>query len=319
MTGAIHRGLARPALTRDPLRDAYLLAGVVFVAFILAAAPPWLGADAHNYYVARLPNPYPATYGLANVFVLSPVIAQLIAPLQLLPWPVFLALVTAGNLVALWLLVGRWAPLVLLFPPVAIEMLFQNIHLWLAVVLVYGIRYPALWAFPLLTKIAPGIGVLWHLFRGEWRALTIAGGATLALVAVSALVDPVAWGNWLSFLRANVGLPAPVDSVAVPFLPRLVGAIGVMAFAVRTNRAWLIPVAAILATPVIWPATFVLLLAVPKLRPSAVQAEVAQISVRRPLVAVGPGHPEPGGGWDGVERRVPVLAGGDERAATSDR
>lgn len=261
-------GVLRPParLNRDPLRDAFVLAGAVFVLIILTGNAPWLGVDAHNYYVARLPNPYPVVYGLQNVFVLSPVIAQLLQPLTLLPWPAFLALVTASNLLALYILVGRWAVLAILLPPVAIEMFAGNINLWLAVVLVYALRWPALWAVPILTKIAPGVGVLWHLFRGEWRALAIAGGTTAAIVAVSAIIAPDAWGYWFTFLRGNLGQPPIPDSVAVPFLWRAPVAVVVMAIAARTNRAWLIAVATVLATPVIWPATFCLLLAIPRLR-----------------------------------------------------
>lgn len=250
---------------RDALRDAYVLAGVVFVLVILSGSTPWLGVDAHNYWVARLPNPYPTTYGPENVFVLSPVVAQLLQPLTLLPWPAFLALVTASNLLALYLLVGRWAVLAIFLPPVAIEMFAGNINLWLAVVLVYALRWPALWAVPLLTKIAPGIGILWHVFRGEWRPMAVAAVTTGILVVASAVIAPDAWGYWFTFLRGNAGLPPPVDAVALPFLPRLAVAVVVMAAAARTGRAWMIPVATVLATPVIWPATFCLLLAIPKL------------------------------------------------------
>lgn len=265
---------------REPLRDAYVLAGIVFVLVILTGNAPWLGVDARSYWLERLPNPYPPAYGGTIGFNYSPVVAQLVAPLTLLPWPAFLALVTAGNLLALYLLVGRWAVLAILLPPVAIELFAGNVNLWLAVALAYALRWPALWAVPILTKVAPGIGVLWHLFRGEWRALAIVGGTTAAIVAVSAVIAPDAWGYWFTFLRANAGMAAPVDAVALPFLPRLAAAVVVMAVAARTDRAWLIPVATVLATPVIWPATFCLLLAIPRLRrPDPVRPDVERAGV----------------------------------------
>ena len=269
---------ARPH--RDPLRDAYLLAAVALVLLLALGLVPWFGVDARSFWLARMPDPYPATYGGVIGFNYSPVVAQLLAPLTLLPWPVFLALVTAGNLVALWLLVGRWSVVALLFPPVAIELFAANINLWLAVVLVYALRWPALWAVPILTKVAPGVGVLWHLFRGEWRALAIAVGATAALVAVSALLAPETWLLWFAYLRDNAGLGPLTDSVAVPFLWRAPIAVAVMLIAARTDRAWLIPGATILATPIIWPATFVLLLATPKLRRRRVRPAV-QVGVGR--------------------------------------
>ncbi len=48
-----------------------------------------------------------------------------------------------------------------------------------------GFRYPAAWSLILLTKITPGIGLLWFAVRREWRALAIALGATAAIASVS--------------------------------------------------------------------------------------------------------------------------------------
>src|SRR3954453_16078832 len=141
-----------------------MLAAVVFVLVILTGNAPWLGVDARSYWLARLPNPYPPAYGGTIGFHYSPGAAQLLAPLTLLWGPAFLALVTAGNLLALWLLVGRWAVVAILLPPVAIELFAGNINLWLAVALAYALRWPALWAVPIVTKVAPGTGVVWHVF-----------------------------------------------------------------------------------------------------------------------------------------------------------
>lgn len=262
----VHRLSTHQRLRRDPLRDAYVLASVAVIVLILAGAVPWMGVDARSYWIVRLPDPYySAVYGGVVGFNYSPVVAQLLQPFTLLPWPVFLALVTASNLLALWILLGRWAVVGLLIPFVAIEMFAGNINLWLAVVLAYAFRRPALWAIPILTKVAPGVGVLWHLFRGEWRALAVAAAATGLIVALSAIVTPEAWGSWFGFLRDNAGMAPRPDSVSLPFLPRLAAAVVLVAFAARTDRAWLVPVATVLATPIIWPATFCLLLAVPRL------------------------------------------------------
>lgn len=255
----------RFAFQRNVLRDAYVLAGIVVVLVILANGAPWLGGDAKSYWQMRMPDPYPPAYGGTIGFNYSPVVAQLLEPFTGLSWPVFFALITASNLVALYILLGRWAVLGLLFPPVLIELVSGNITLWLALVTVYALRWPALWAVPLLTKVTPGIGVLWHLFRAEWRALAIAVGTTLGIAAVSAVLVPATWGLWLAFLEQNAGMGPPIGSVPIPFAWRVPVAIVVMVVAARTNRAWLIPVATVLATPVIWPATFSLLLAIPRL------------------------------------------------------
>jgi hypothetical protein len=264
---------------RDPLRDGYVLASIVVVAVIAFATPPWFGVDARSYYIVRLPDPYYSqVYGGVVGFNYAPVVAQLLQPLTLLPWGIFLAVITAGNLLALWLLLGRWAVVGLLLPPVAIEMFAGNINLWIAVALAWSLRWPALWAVPILTKVAPGIGILWHLFRGEWRALGIAAVATGAIVAASFVITPSAWFGWADFLRGNAGMAPPPFSVAIlPFLPRVVIAVALVAVGARTNRAWLIPVASVLAFPVIWPATFCLLLAIPRL----LGAEVRDLEHRR--------------------------------------
>ena len=44
-----------------------------------------------------------------------------------------------------------------------------NIHLLLGAVIVAGFRWPWLWALPLLTKVTPGVGLLWFALRREWR------------------------------------------------------------------------------------------------------------------------------------------------------
>ena len=79
----------------------------------------------------------------------------------------------------------------------AAELAGGNISLLLAVAIVVGFRWPAAWALILLTKVSPGIGLLWFAVRREWRNLAIALGATAAVVAVSAVIMPGAWLEWL--------------------------------------------------------------------------------------------------------------------------
>ncbi len=61
-----------------------------------------------------------------------------------------------------------------------------NVHMLLALAIVLGFRWPATWSFVLLTKVTPGIGLLWFAVRREWRSLAIALGATAVLVTLSA-------------------------------------------------------------------------------------------------------------------------------------
>ena len=70
-----------------------------------------------------------------------------------------------------------------------------NLQPLILAAVVLGLRYPAMWAIPLLTKIGPGIGILWFVVRREWRSLGIALGTTAAIVVVSLVIDPGAWGD----------------------------------------------------------------------------------------------------------------------------
>ena len=59
---------------------------------------------------------------------------------------------------------------------------------------------PALWAFPLLTKVTPGVGLVWFAVRREWRTLAAVLAITAVAVGASVAIAPVAWSEWLSFL-----------------------------------------------------------------------------------------------------------------------
>lgn len=254
---------------RDPLMDAYVLASVAYVVLV-AVGVVEAGVDARAYWLARLPDPYAASvYGELNAFYYTPVVAQFLAPFTALPWPVFHALIAALNLAALGWLLRRWAIVGVLLPPVAIELWAANINLWLAVALVVGLRRPAAFALPLLTKTWTGFGALWFPIRAEWRHTVIAFGTAGAIALASFVVAPDLWGSWIAILRESAGQPIPANAVAVPFIARLPVAVVLLVVAARTNRPWLMPVATVLAAPVIWPATFSILLACWPLRPAA--------------------------------------------------
>ena len=130
-----------------------------------------------------------------------------------------------------------------------------NIHAFLAVAIVLGFRWPATWAFVLLTKVTPGVGLLWFAVRREWRNLAIALGATAAIVAVSFAIAPSLWAEWIDVLggrsgASNADLGWSWRSRCGP-CSRSPPASSI--WAARTDRRWLVPVAAVLAMPVLWP------------------------------------------------------------------
>jgi len=149
------------------------------------------------------------------------------------------------------------------------ELAGGNIHLLLAAAMVLGFRWPATWALVLLTKITPGIGLLWFAVRGEWRQLAIALGATAAIVAVSFATMPDAWFQWVGVLTRIAGRDGTWAAVPVPFLVRLPFAVALVVWGARTNRRWTVPVAGMLALPALWYGGLTMLLAVIALREPA--------------------------------------------------
>ncbi len=226
-----------------------------FVLLRLFSVRPWdQSVDAYAYWSTRDGDYYAgAMVGRLGSYVYAPVFAQVAAAVTWLSWPLFNALWTALNCAALFALAGPWAPLALLFLPIPFEIVSGNIHLLMAVAIAVGFRWPAAWAFVLLTKVSSGIGLLWFVVRGEWRALGAACGLTLALAGVSFAVAPDAWRQWLDLVAtAAVAPDTPGWRWDVPLPLRLLVAGAVVIWGARTDRRWTVAVAATLALPVIW-------------------------------------------------------------------
>jgi hypothetical protein len=105
----------------------------------------------------------------------------------------------------------------------------------------------------LLTKVTPGIGLLWFAARREWRNLGIALGVTGAIVAVSLILEPGLWQGWIDLLaREAFDGGASQGHIPIPLLVRLPIAAALAVYAGRTSKKWLLPVVAFLAMPVLW-------------------------------------------------------------------
>jgi len=242
------------------LRDGYVILAIAFVGLRLFAVKPWADSvDAYAYWTTRSGDFYAAAQtGEIGAYLYSPAFAQAIAPLVWLPIAVFTAVWTAFNCAALWWLLGRYALPSLLFLPIPFEIISGNVHLLYAVAIVVGFRHAASWTLMLMTKVTPGVGILWFLVRREWRSLALAVGTTVAIAAVSLLLDRGAWEAWLKLLQADLSGAGQASFqtlgwyVPVPLLPRLVAAAGLVALAALTDRRWLVPFAVVLALPVVW-------------------------------------------------------------------
>ena len=260
--GAIGTSASRFA---RPLRDALVLVGIgrALWFFFVQGIRPWefAGVDARAYWQIDLANPY-ANSGVGDIstYLYSPAFAQIMAPFGALPFPVFFSLWTAVSVAILVWLVRPWpwaVPILIL--PIIYELCVGNVHFLIAAAIVLGFRFPSTWALPILTKITPGVGVGWFLVRREWRALAIAAGTTAAIAGISFLLNPQAWEAWIAFL-----LDSPGRSQLL--VVRLAVAAVMVAVGAMTGRRWLVPVAVWISLPVVWINSWVILLAIIRLR-----------------------------------------------------
>jgi hypothetical protein len=244
-----------------------------------------LGLDSHAYWAAWQHHLYSAIPEQRDAFLYSPAFAQAIWPLTVLPWPLFCALwVAVVASIYLWLLAPlewRWRiPLLLLC---SLDIVTGNVWSLFALVLVFGMRFPWAWGFPVLTKVTPAVGPLWFLARREWRALAISLGATIGIALVSFLAAPHLWREWETLLLHPAGVggaggaaatlrPVVYPARAVSLTIGLPVAAGLTVYAARTTRPWLLPVAAVFAMPVLTSNALVILAAIPRIRRAELRA-----------------------------------------------
>lgn len=278
------------------MRSALAIAGVVASAVLLGvmvvAAEPFQpdgygpGQDARAYWAASLERPYvPGSVGHESAYLYSPAFLQLVAPLQLLPWPVFVALWTAALLLVLRWLSGPvlLAPLIALTLP---ELWGGNITILLAAAIVVGFRWPQAWALAFLTKVTPGVGVLWFVIRREWRSLAIALAATAVVAIASAVIASQPWRDWTALLTSSVEASTVPGSLPIPLLVRLPFAVLVIAVAALRDQRWLLPIGVLLAFPVLWWGSFSILVASVALRRDEIERWLIERVVRlRPPVS----------------------------------
>jgi len=272
--GAIRRAGARrlPPLARleTPPWVGVAVAAAAWI-LIVVFSEPWgrawgTGQDARCYWQATLADPYVhSDWNDPIAYVYSPAFLQLVSPLTALPWQAFMAAWTAILLLVVRFLTGpRLLAAGLVFPFAAMEVAGGNVSLLLAAAIVVGFRWPAAWSLVLLTKITPGIGLLWFAVRREWRSLAIALGATAAIALVSFVVLPDQWRAWIDVVIRNAlaGKTGTWASVPIPIWVRLPISIALVVWGARTDRRWTVPVAAMLALPALWYGGLSMLLAV---------------------------------------------------------
>jgi hypothetical protein len=270
---------ARLRFYRMPVLVGLSGAGYVLLAWLLLIVPTakgfnsFVGFDSYAYWAVSPFHPYDAALGTVGSFTYSPAAALAFAPASLVPFNWFYLFWASFLIVNLVWLTRRYALVWLCFLPVPLELYHANVHLLLATVCVLGFRYPALWSIALLTKVTPGVSLLWFVVRREWRSLGIALGATAAIAAVSFVIAPGAWFDWVKFLTSSNATGPEANAsyqwLIPPLWLRLVAAAALVVWGARTDRRWVVPVASTIALPVLWITGPAILVAIPRLRGSA--------------------------------------------------
>ena len=254
------RGLRRNS--RRLLAIGLTVLGVVaWLPFILWPVTFDTATDAHAYFVGD----DGVGWGGTDSFVYSPAFDQIIEPLRWLGWDGFRTAWRLLEVGSLALMAGPLTALGLFVRPIAVEVNIGNIHLMLGLAIVAGFRWPWIWSFVLLTKVTPGIGLLWFGIRREWRELAIALGATGAIAAVSFVIAPSDWFAWLAILSAPpVEAAAPI--VTAPLVVRLVLAGALITWGAPRGDRWTVLAAAFLALPLVWETALAMLVGLWALR-----------------------------------------------------
>lgn len=257
-------------LTRE--KFAFIMLWALAASFAIAGGLGVLvfgfGSDSHAYYQAWDGPMYDELPGELDAYLYSPAFAQAIWPLTRLPWPLFSAVISACAAAALtWLLspvpLRYRLPLLTLCVP---EILTGNIFWALALVAVWGLRLPALWVLPALTKILPTLGPVWFLARREWRNLAITTTCIVAASGISYVSAPDLWQQWIRFLLSSAQEDDLANSpIAPPLWIRAPAAICLTIYAARRDRPGWLPVAMLLSTPMLGHGAYALLAAVPRL------------------------------------------------------
>ena len=268
-------GSGRPALVRA-VRDGLSVAGVLLlITFFRVGGSP--GYDFYAYWSVNPSDPYAVKEGF-GAFHYAPPLIWLAGPLKAIPWPLAYWLWFAVLFAVLVWLARDWSLAWLAFPPVASELYHGNIHLLIGAALVLSMRWPVAYAFLVLSKVAPGVTALWWVVRREWRNLAIGLGSAAVIVGVSFALSPATWFSWINHISTESN--QAFNLIPIPLLVRLPFAALVAIYAARTDRAWLLPVAATLALPLLWVHGLAILVAITPLwrlqaRPHVVE-EVAE-------------------------------------------
>ena len=253
-------------IAKRPLWE-LVLAAIGASLLLVVALWRWGGpSDEYAYWLAarRIIEGQPlydpaATIVTPFAYLYPPPLAQAMVPIAaVVPSWLFTAGWTVLMGLALFWLAGRdvlRALAFVAFPPVAVEFMFRNVHLFLAVLVVVGLRQASsAFAVGAAIKVSPGLGIPYLALRGRWRDAAIATGVGVVMLVVSVLLSPDAWRAYIDFVT-HVDPLQQSSFIAVPFPVRAVAGLVLSLVAARLPRSSgdpLLVVAVTLALPSLW-------------------------------------------------------------------
>ncbi len=203
-----------------------LLAAVGASILAVVVATFWMGPnDSLAYWIAgqRLMTGLPVYWPTEIAFEpyayhYPPPLAQLLGPISIVvPALAYVVIFRVLMLVVLWDLAGRsmLKMLALLaFVPVAVAVRIENVEIFIAAGIVYGLRrWPWLFSILALIKVSPGLGIVYLAMRRRWRdfALSVLVGTVIAGLSLALAPD-----LWRSSLEAITGRTSMVGNSLIP-------------------------------------------------------------------------------------------------------
>ncbi len=254
-----------------------LLAAIGASLLLVVAMARWgTPSDELAYWLAarRLIDGLPlydpaATIVTPYAYLYPPPLAQALVPVAaVVPDWLFSAGWTALMGLALFWLAGRdvlRGLALVAFPPVAIEFWFRNVHLFLAVLVVLGLRRASGWlSVGAAIKVAPGLGIPYLALRGRWREAGLAVLVGLGILMISVVATPDAWRAYLDFIRTTDPLQ-PSSFVPIAWPIRAAAGVVLAVVAARLPRDVGDPLAVVAITltlPSLWVTGLSLLVAI---------------------------------------------------------
>ena len=192
--------------------------------------------------------------GTASAYLYSPLFAQVVTPLAVLPQVAFVWAWRALEVACLRVAIGSWTRAglsILVFPPVIIELAYANVNLPIAAICALVMRASvASWSIPPVVKLAalPLAPLAFFLDR---RMFLRGAAVALGAVAASIVVAPAQWSAYLDFL-STAREPEWWTNLShgIAFAPRLLVAVGLGVAAIRWRRV--APLAVLISLPIVW-------------------------------------------------------------------